>query len=72
MNYKEFPIAMGTASGTFLSTFATMNVEDLFISALLAIVGAVISFVMSCILNLYIKPKLDQFQKGKKRKKEKN
>ncbi len=69
MNYKEFPIAMGTASGTFLSSFAAMNVEDIFISTFLAILGAVISFMMSCILNLYVKPKLRQFRKKDKERK---
>ena len=69
MNYKEFPIAMGTASGTFLSSFAAFNVEDIFISTFLAILGAVISFMMSCILNLYVKPKLRQFRKKDKERK---
>lgn len=72
MNYKDFPIAMGTASGTFLSTFAALEVEDIFVSTLLAVIGAVISFIMSCILNMYVKPKLGQFKNGRKSKKEKN
>lgn len=58
MGYKELPIATGTASGTFLSSFAALQVEDILISALLAIIGAVISFIMSCLLNFFVKPKL--------------
>jgi predicted RND superfamily exporter protein len=70
MNYRELPIAMGTTIGTFLSTFAALKVEDIFVSALLAIMGAILSFLMSCILKVYIKPKLEHFQKKKKKKKE--
>jgi len=67
MYYREFPIAMGTASGTFLSTFAALEVQDIFISALLAIVGAIISFLMSCLLNLVIKPKFTKHRKKRKK-----
>jgi len=66
--YREFPIAMGTASGTFLSTFAALEVQDIFISALLAIIGAVISFLMSCLLNLLVKPRLKNFSPKKKKR----
>lgn len=67
MYYREFPIAVGTASGTFLSTFAALEVQDIFISALLAIVGAIISFLMSCLLNLIIKPKFTKHRKKRKK-----
>lgn len=69
ITYREFPIAIGTASGTFLSTFAALKVEDIFISALLAVIGAVISFLMSCMLNLFIKPRLKNYNRRKKRNK---
>lgn len=58
MGNKEFPIAMGTASGTFLSSFAALQVEDILTSALLAVIGAVISFIMSFLLNFFVKPRL--------------
>tara|TARA_R110002012_G_scaffold59605_4_gene156090 strand:- start:1538 stop:1744 length:207 start_codon:yes stop_codon:yes gene_type:complete len=67
MYYREFPIAMGTASGTFLSTFAALEVQNIFTSALLAIVGAIISFLMSCLLNLIIKPKFKKHRKKRKK-----
>ena len=68
MSYRDFPIAMGTASGTFLSTFAALEVQDIFISALLAIIGAVISFLMSCLLNLFVKPRLKNYSTKKRKK----
>lgn len=65
MYYKEFPVAVGTVSGTALSTFAILPVEDIFTSAILAVIGAIISFLMSCLLNLFLKP---NFKKSKKKK----
>lgn len=68
MNYKEFPIAMGTASGTFLSTIAALKAEDILVSAILAILGAVISFILSCLLNLFIKPGLKKLKLMRKKR----
>lgn len=69
MNYKELPIAMGTASGTFLSTIAALKAEDIFVTAILAILGAVISFILSCLLNLFIKPKIKKLKTNRKKNK---
>lgn len=66
MNYKELPIAMGTASGTFLSSLAALKAEDILITAILAILGAVISFILSCLLNLFIKPRLKKLKTKRK------
>ncbi len=66
MSYREFPIAIGTASGTALSSFAFLHIEDIFTSAILAIIGALISFLMSCILNLFLKPSLRKFKNKRK------
>ncbi|MDP2693085.1 MAG: hypothetical protein Q8O88_05610 [bacterium] len=67
MNYKEFPIAMGTVSGTFLSTIAALKAEDIFVTAILAILGAVISFILSCLLNIFIKPRLKKLKPKRKK-----
>ncbi|KXO01229.1 hypothetical protein LS48_01825 [Aequorivita aquimaris] len=68
MSYKEFPIAIGTVSGTALSAFAVLPVENIVTSAILAVIGAIISFLMSCLLNLFLKPRLKKFKKKKDRK----
>jgi len=68
MSYRELPIVMGTASGTFLSSFAALQVEDILISAFLAIIGALVSFMMSCLLNLFIKPKFKRYRRNDKGK----
>jgi len=65
-NYTS--IWMGTVSGTFLSSLSLIRIEDILITALLASIGAVISFVLSCFLNLFLKPKLGKFKKKRKPK----
>lgn len=45
----------GTAGGTLLSIFANINSEDLIKTAVLAAVGAVISFAVTLLLKLLAK-----------------
>lgn len=45
----------GTASGTLLSIFANINSEDLIKTAVLAAVGAVVSFAVTLLLKLLAK-----------------
>ncbi len=66
INYSH--IWMGTACGTFLSSLSIIHIEDILITAILASIGAVISFLMSCFLNLFLKPKLGRFKRNKKSK----
>lgn len=46
---------MGTISGTFLSMVPNLRSEDLIRTAVLAIVGAVISFIVSVLLRCVLK-----------------
>ena len=64
LNYPS--IWMGTASGTLLSSISLFHIEDILIAAILASFGAVISFLMSCFLNFYLKPKFGKSKKHKK------
>lgn len=45
----------GTAGGTLLSIFANINSEDLIKTAVLAAVGAVVSFAVTLLLKLLLK-----------------
>jgi len=45
----------GTAGGTLLSIFANINSEDLIKTAVLAAVGAVVSFAVTLLLKLLVK-----------------
>ena len=66
MDVKHLPIWLGTAGGTFLSSMSLLRTEDILVTALLASLGAVVSFLMSCFLNLFLKPKLGKFKKDRK------
>jgi len=46
---------MGTAGGTILSILPTINSADVFKTVLLASVGAVVSFIISFVLNYLFK-----------------
>lgn len=65
-NYTS--IWMGTVSGIFLSSLSLIRIEDILVTALLASIGAIISFILSCFLNLFLKPKLGKFNKNRKPK----
>lgn len=71
MGFKESPIVMGTASGTLVSTLAMVAYDDIVRTIFLATLGAVVSFVVSYILNKLLKPFRGYRKKLKKRKKEK-
>lgn len=68
MDAEHLPIWMGTAGGTFLSSIGLLPMENFLLTILLASVGAVVSFLMSCFLNLFLKPKLGKFKRQKKGK----
>jgi len=68
MVLKNAPVWMGTASGTLLSSLGLIRTEDIFKTVLLASIGAIVSFVISCFLNLIIKMKNHKFKKHKKNK----
>ena len=68
MDVNHFHIWMGTAGGTLLSSLSLIQTEDIVITAILASIGAVISFLMSCMLNLLLKPKEGRIKKNKKTK----
>lgn len=45
----------GTISGTLLTIVATINQEDIFKTAILAAIGAVVSFAVSLLLKRLVK-----------------
>jgi hypothetical protein len=49
----------GTAGGTFLSVLPNLSSEDVFKTVILAAIGAIVSFLLSLVLKLFIK-KSDQ------------
>jgi len=69
MGFKDSPIVMGTASGTLVSTFAMVAYDDIVRTIFLATLGAVVSFVVSYILNKLSKPFRTYRMKRKKKKK---
>lgn len=46
---------MGTAGGTFLSVLPNLHSEDVFKTAILAALGAIVSFIISMLLKYLIK-----------------
>ena len=55
MNMFDKTTKAGTAGGTLLSIFANINSEDLAKTAVLAAIGAVVSFGVTLLLKLLIK-----------------
>ncbi len=45
----------GTAGGTFLSVLPNLSSEDVFKTVILAAIGAIVSFLLSLVLKLFIK-----------------
>jgi len=68
MDIKHGQIWLGTAGGTFLSSLSVIQAKDILLTVVLASIGAVVSFLMSCILNHFLKPKLGKFKKNKNTK----
>tara|TARA_R100000935_G_scaffold56566_2_gene88422 strand:- start:1274 stop:1477 length:204 start_codon:yes stop_codon:yes gene_type:complete len=64
MNIKQDAVWVGTAGGTFFPTLGLIRIEDIIITIILASIGAVVSFLLSCLLNLFLKPRF-----GKKKRK---
>jgi hypothetical protein len=48
--HHDHSTALGTASGTVLTVFATIDLQDVFKTVLLAIIGATVSFVVTLFL----------------------
>ena len=51
----------GTAGGTFLSVLPNLSSEDVFKTVILAAIGAIVSFLLSLVLKLFIKKSDQQF-----------
>lgn len=58
MNHTNLTLR-GTAGGTFLSVLPNLSSEDVFKTVILASIGAIVSFLLSLVLKLFIK-KSDQ------------
>lgn len=58
MNHTNLTLR-GTAGGTFLSVLPNLSSEDVFKTVILAAIGAIVSFLLSLVLKLFIK-KSDQ------------
>ena len=54
MNHTNFTLR-GTAGGTFLSVLPNLSSEDVFKTVILAAIGAIVSFLLSLVLKLFIK-----------------
>ena len=55
MPYKSFSTMMGTFGGTFLATLPVLGSEDVIRTALLALIGAVVSFSVSFSLKIVVR-----------------
>ena len=58
MNHTNLTLR-GTAGGTFLSVLPNLSSEDIFKTVILAAIGAIVCFLLSLVLKLFIK-KSDQ------------
>ena len=54
MNHTKLTLR-GTAGGTFLSVLPNLSSEDVFKTVILAAIGAIVSFLLSLVLKLFIK-----------------
>lgn len=54
MNHTNLTLR-GTAGGTFLSVLPNLSSEDIFKTVILAAIGAIVSFLLSLVLKLFIK-----------------
>jgi hypothetical protein len=54
MNHTNMTLR-GTAGGTFLSVLPNLSSEDVFKTVILAAIGAIVSFLLSLVLKLFIK-----------------
>jgi hypothetical protein len=54
MNHTNLTLR-GTAGGTFLSILPNLSSEDVFKTVILAAIGAIVSFLLSLVLKLFIK-----------------
>lgn len=54
MNHTNLTLR-GTAGGTFLSVLPNLSSEDVFKTVILAAIGAIVSFLLSLVLKLFIK-----------------
>ena len=54
MNHTNLSLR-GTAGGTFLSVLPNLSSEDVFKTVILAAIGAIVSFLLSLVLKLFIK-----------------
>lgn len=54
MNHTNLTLR-GTAGGTFLSVLPNLSSEDVFKTVILASIGAIVSFLLSLVLKLFIK-----------------
>jgi multisubunit Na+/H+ antiporter MnhG subunit len=68
MDFRETPILLGTASGTFLSAFALVRAEDVLSTLLLAAFGATISFLISWLLDWFLSSRDTDGTQGRRRK----
>ena len=50
MKLSNLRLGIGTGSGTLLSAFAFVNTDDILKTAVLAAIGAVVSFAISWVL----------------------
>ena len=53
--HQDLSTALGTASGTVLTVFATIDLQDVFKTVLLAIIGATVSFVVTLFLKWVVR-----------------
>jgi hypothetical protein len=54
MNHTNLTLR-GTAGGTFLSVLPNLSSDDVFKTVILAAIGAIVSFLLSLVLKLFIK-----------------
>ncbi|WGF91704.1 hypothetical protein [Aequorivita marisscotiae] len=55
MSFKSFSTIVGTCGGTFLATVPVLGSDDFIRTAILAFIGAVISFSVSFSLKIVVK-----------------
>lgn len=55
MPFRSFSTIMGTCGGTVLATLPVIGSEDLIRTAILALIGAVVSFSVSFSLKIVVK-----------------
>jgi tetrahydromethanopterin S-methyltransferase subunit C len=61
MHIKYLSIKMGTLGGAVAAVLPSFDTDNLIVSVCMAVIGAVVSFMVSLILKIYLKDRISKW-----------